>query len=157
MYWGVFYKYGKFTDNHSFPPHYKQLMRSQTAAALIMHRFMSTYHVFRPVLRTHRLCLRLFRIVKQVHLTAELQDKHTKRTRQSVSARVPASNTHCILGVFKIQYALGVAQTSGLQCRDALSLTSTSRWSYRGRNRIINPHLRSVSKLIDSLNALHKT
>ncbi len=29
---------------------------------------------------------------------------------------------------------------------DALSLKSTSRWSYRGRNRIINPHLRSVSK-----------
>ncbi len=29
---------------------------------------------------------------------------------------------------------------------DALRLKSTSRWSYRGRNRIINPHLRSVSK-----------
>ncbi len=44
---------------------------------------------------------------------------------------------------------LGVAQTSRLQsvlCHDALSMKSTSRWSYRGRNRIINPHLRSVSK-----------
>ncbi len=29
-------------------------------------------------------------------------------------------------------------------CHDVLSLKSTSRWSYRGR--IINPHLRSVSK-----------
>ncbi len=39
-------------------------------------------------------------------------------------------------------YILEVAQTS----HDALSLTSTSRWSYRGHNRIINLHLRSVSK-----------
>ncbi len=41
---------------------------------------------------------------------------------------------------------LGVAPTSRLQCCDSLSLTSTSRWSYRGSNRIRNPHLRSVSK-----------
>ncbi len=31
-------------------------------------------------------------------------------------------------------------------CHDSLSLTSTSCWSYRGRNRIRNPHLRSVPK-----------
>ncbi len=39
-------------------------------------------------------------------------------------------------------YILEVAQTS----HDASILKSTSRGSYRGRNRIINPHLRSVSK-----------
>ncbi len=36
--------------------------------------------------------------------------------------------------------------STSVLCHDAFILTSTSRWSYRGRNRIINPHLRSVSK-----------
>ncbi len=51
---------------------------------------------------------------------------------------------------FAFRGELGVAKTSRLvdfsALHDALSLTSTSRWSYRGRNRIINPHLRSVYK-----------
>ncbi len=37
-------------------------------------------------------------------------------------------------------------------CHDALSLKSTSRWYYRGRNRIINTHLRSVSKQLKCQN-----
>ncbi len=68
--------------------------------------------------------------------------------RDALSIRVCVCVCVCVLGV---------ARTSGLQCRDALSLTSTSRCSYRGRNRIINPHLHSVSKLIHTLKALHKT
>ncbi len=45
-------------------------------------------------------------------------------------------------------YIVGVAQTNRLWRHDALSLKSTSCWSYRGRNRIINPHLCSISKQI---------
>ncbi len=52
--------------------------------------------------------------------------------------------------VCSVHFRLWVAQTNRLvdfsALHDALSLTSTSCWSYRGRNRIINPHLRSVSK-----------
>ncbi len=52
---------------------------------------------------------------------------------------------------FFLHFILEVAQTSRLQCSfDALSLKSTSRWFYRGRNRIINPHLCSVSKQLKS-------
>ncbi len=47
-------------------------------------------------------------------------------------------------------YILGVAQINQLVDFSALpwrfKLNVNSRWSYRGRNRIRNPHLRSVSK-----------
>ncbi len=45
-------------------------------------------------------------------------------------------------------YAIGVAQTSRLVDFSALlrRLKLTSHWSYKGRNRIRNPHLCSISK-----------
>ncbi len=73
---------------------------------------------------------------------------HTQQWTHTHREHTPgAVGSHLRCGA---RWAVGVAQTSRLvdfnALHDALSLKLTSRWSYRGRNRIINPHLRSVSK-----------
>jgi len=80
---------------------------------------------------------------------------HTRRTSSGTgpaSAGCPLSVDYCSCRTHTHTHThtLGVTQTNRLvdfsALHDALSLMSSSRWSYRGRYRILNPHLRSVSK-----------
>ncbi len=56
-----------------------------------------------------------------------------QRLYSPAQVRLAVTDTPSDASVVMLLQSLGVAQTSGLQCYDALSLTSTSRWSYRGR------------------------